>query len=162
MTVARDLEHNTIPLSSNKIYLDVCALSRPFDDQTQMRIRLETDAIQLILGNVRSGRLVLMMSPAHDIEIHAISDLAEREQIMAMLKEIGQPISFDAKQTRQRAEHLVAQGLGTADAAHVAFAEQAKADLVTCDDRLIRRYQRARPLIWCGTPIAFCDKENLT
>lgn len=26
-------------------YLDVCCLNRPFDDQTQLRIKLETQAI---------------------------------------------------------------------------------------------------------------------
>jgi hypothetical protein len=35
-----------------KIYLDVCCLNRPFDDQTQDRIRLETEAVMLILGRI--------------------------------------------------------------------------------------------------------------
>jgi hypothetical protein len=43
------------------VYLDVCALSRPFDDQSQMRIRLETDAVQLILSHIRSGSLTLIV-----------------------------------------------------------------------------------------------------
>ncbi|MDF2953368.1 MAG: hypothetical protein OD816_000613 [Thermodesulfobacterium sp.] len=30
------------------IYLDVCALCRPFDDQSYLRIRMETEAINLI------------------------------------------------------------------------------------------------------------------
>jgi len=30
------------------VYLDVCALSRPFDDQAFLRIRLETEAVNLI------------------------------------------------------------------------------------------------------------------
>ena len=32
-----------------KIYLDACCLNRPFDDQRQPRIRLEAEAISLIL-----------------------------------------------------------------------------------------------------------------
>ena len=32
------------------IYIDVCALSRPFDDQSFLRIRLETEALNLILS----------------------------------------------------------------------------------------------------------------
>ena len=31
------------------VYLDVCCLNRPFDDQTQDRIRLESEAVLLIL-----------------------------------------------------------------------------------------------------------------
>jgi hypothetical protein len=32
-----------------RIYLDVCCLNRPFDDQRQDRIRLEAEAIERIL-----------------------------------------------------------------------------------------------------------------
>ena len=143
------------------IYLDVCALSRPFDDQGQMRIRLETDAVQLILSHVRSGNLVLAVSPLHEIEIGAIGDATERDHLLTMLQQIGNRIAFDLRQTRERAEDMVQQGLGPADAAHLAFAVEVQADFVTCDDRLLHRCQRIQPPVWFGTPIAFCDKENL-
>jgi hypothetical protein len=32
-----------------RIYLDACCLNRPFDDQTQARIRLEAEAVLMIL-----------------------------------------------------------------------------------------------------------------
>lgn len=34
------------------IYLDICALCRPYDVQTFLRIRMEPDAVNLILANV--------------------------------------------------------------------------------------------------------------
>lgn len=40
-----------------RVYLDVCVLNRLFDDQRQMRIRLETDAILLILKFIQEGTL---------------------------------------------------------------------------------------------------------
>jgi predicted nucleic acid-binding protein len=52
-------------------------------------------------------------------------------------------------------------GLGPADAAHLAFAEAAQADFITCDDRLIRQCRRFKPSVWFGAPNAFCDRENL-
>jgi hypothetical protein len=33
-----------------KIYLDVCCLNRPFDDQTQPRIYLETQSVMTIIN----------------------------------------------------------------------------------------------------------------
>ena len=33
-----------------RIYLDVCCLNRPFDDQSQPRIRLESETILIILA----------------------------------------------------------------------------------------------------------------
>jgi len=37
-----------------RIYLDVCCLNRPFDDQTQERIHLESEAVLIILSNIAS------------------------------------------------------------------------------------------------------------
>jgi hypothetical protein len=32
-----------------RIYLDVCCINRPFDDQTEERIRMESEAVLAIL-----------------------------------------------------------------------------------------------------------------
>jgi hypothetical protein len=37
------------------IYLDVCVLCRPFDNQQYLRIRMETESVNLILANVKKG-----------------------------------------------------------------------------------------------------------
>ena len=60
-----------------KVYLDVCALCRPFDDQQQVRIRLETAAVELILAHIRPAELELIVSPVHNVEIEAITDTEE-------------------------------------------------------------------------------------
>lgn len=143
------------------VYLDVCSLCRPFDDQDQMRIRLETDAVMLILGHVRSKDLTLVVSPAHDLEVAAIEDPAEREQVQALLRQIGTRLSLDLVRARPRAEELIRHKLGTVDAAHLALAEQTGSDFVTCDDHLLRQCRRLQPRIWFGTPVAYCEKENL-
>ncbi len=38
-----------------RIYLDACCLNRPFDDQTQARIRLEAEAVLIILTQCQMG-----------------------------------------------------------------------------------------------------------
>jgi hypothetical protein len=38
-----------------KIYLDVSCLNRPFDDQSQVRVRLEAEAITMILEECEQG-----------------------------------------------------------------------------------------------------------
>ncbi|MBN1889778.1 MAG: PIN domain-containing protein [Thermoflexales bacterium] len=146
--------------SVKAIYLDACALCRPFDDQTQMRVRLETDAVQLVLSHVRAGELTMVISPAHDAEIGAIDDDTEREDLLSTMQRIGQRPMFDLKQARERAEELVRLGFGLADAAHLAFAEASQADFITCDDRLIRQCRHIQLSVWCGTPVSFCDREN--
>jgi hypothetical protein len=40
-------------MKKHKIYLDVCTFNRPFDEQAQMKIRLETEAKLYIQASVR-------------------------------------------------------------------------------------------------------------
>ncbi len=106
-----------------RVYLDICALSRPFDDQCQVRVQLESSAVVLILEHVKQKELELIVSTIHNIEIDPISDLEERRQLILLLNQIGTRYSFDLSKTQQRAKRLVAQKLGLADATPLAFAE---------------------------------------
>ena len=116
------------------VYLDVCALCRPFDDQHPLRIRLETDAVNLILAKVkRGGRYALLVSPVHLQEVAAIPDVYERVGLETILDHYGISAAVDVVAAKQRAEDLVALGFGVADAAHVAFAEQSGVAFISCD-----------------------------
>ena len=55
-----------------KVYLDVCALCRPYDDQSYMRIKLETIAVQLIFSAIDQNMYDLVYSSVHVKEISAI------------------------------------------------------------------------------------------
>ena len=47
---------------SMKIYMDNCCYNRPYDDQSQIRIHLETDAKLYIQDMVKNGELDLVTS----------------------------------------------------------------------------------------------------
>ena len=63
-----------------KIYLDVCCLNRPFDDQQQDRIRLEAEAVLLILSHIQAGDWQWISSEAMDFEIEQAPD-SERKSV---------------------------------------------------------------------------------
>lgn len=44
------------------LYLDMCCLKRPFDDQTDDRIRLETEAVILLLEKFDRGEVEIARS----------------------------------------------------------------------------------------------------
>ncbi|MEK7830842.1 MAG: hypothetical protein AAB401_07140, partial [Acidobacteriota bacterium] len=98
-----------------KLYLDVSTLCRPFDDQSAMRIRLETDAFYLILQNIQNGGYELTVSPVHSKEIEAIKDLPEQLQVKSLLAHHGTHTVCDLSQARQRAEQLTNLKFGVAD-----------------------------------------------
>ncbi len=139
----------------------MCALCRPYDDQSYMRINLETIAVQLIFSAIDQNMYDLVYSPVHAKEISAISDQVERFELYHLLQETGTFVKIDKTQARKRAEKLVSVGLGIADAAHLVFAETVEADFITCDDKLCKKCRTLDLAIWAGNPLAFCDKEDL-
>ena len=147
--------------TKKNIYLDVCVLSRPFDDQSFLRIRLETEALNLILSKVKNEKYILVVSPIHWEEIKAISDVFERIDLQERLRTLGKSIKADSANAKKRAEELCDLNFGVADAAHIAFAEQCGAEFISCDDSLIKKCSRQNIKIWCGNPVAFCEKEGL-
>jgi len=42
-----------------KLYLDNCCFNRPFDDQTQLKIQLETQAKLAVQNMIYNGELVI-------------------------------------------------------------------------------------------------------
>lgn len=100
------------------VYLDVCALSRPFDDQSFLMIRLETEAVNLIMSKVLEGYLTLVVSPVHFVEINAIPDTLERMELLSIVERYGVLLDVDKTMARKRADELAVWGFGPADAAH--------------------------------------------
>jgi len=72
--------------NQTRLSLDICTLCRPFDDQSLMRIRLETNAYYLILQALQDARYVMIVSPVHFAEAEAISDVEERQEVLAVLE----------------------------------------------------------------------------
>ncbi len=147
--------------AQTRIYLDVCILCRPYDDQHLMRIRLETDALYLILQHIQNGRYTMIVSPVHFREVVAIAEPRERAEVTALLHRYGTNPSCDLRAVRNRAEVLHGRRVGVADAAHVAFAEATADVFITCDDRLLRQCRRISVLLRVMSPVDFCLAEDL-
>ena len=94
-------------------------------------------------------------------EIKEIPDNFERIELQERLIALGMFVKVDLEALRRRAEELHYLNFGIADAAHVAFAEQCRAEFVSCDDLLIKKCSKHNIKVWNGTPVAFCEKEGL-
>ena len=138
-----------------RLYLDMNIYNRPFDDQSQVRIRIETIAIHAILKAIKERRLCLIWSfmlefenslnPYEDIriEIEMASSLAS-EKIKT-----GEDILTAAK-------NFESKGIKPRDAMHLACAIKGRADyFLTCDDKLIRKGQFVKGEIEIMSPIDF-------
>lgn len=127
-----------------RVYLDNCAINRPFDDLHQERIYLESEAIMLILARIQRSAWVWIGSEALDIEISLTPDQSRRWRLQQIVQ--GVTISIKLGQAElQRSQELNALGFSSFDAAHLACAEAGQADIfLTTDDRLLKIAKRAR------------------
>jgi predicted nucleic acid-binding protein len=122
-----------------RAYIDTCCLQRPLDDQTQPRIRVETEAILAILASAQAKDFLLLSSDALEYEIGRIPDEQRRYEVMAVLALATERLTI-SNDVQQTAEALESQGIDPMDAVHLALASVAKADFfATCDDRLLRK-----------------------
>ena len=122
-----------------RIYLDTCCLQRPLDDQTQPRIRVETEAVFAILAAVQGGNATLLTSEALEFEISRIPDAQRRREASAILTLAGERLAL-SEACEHLAEAYAEAGLSPMDALHVALAATAGANyFVTADDKLLRR-----------------------
>ena len=119
-----------------KVYFDVCCLCRPFDNQQNHRIRLETDAILTILKRCTSG-WEMIESTAVLFEISLISDVQREKYVRDLAGRAHEIVRVD-EAALSRAGELEQVGLMGMDAVHVACAERAGAVLLTTDDELVR------------------------
>jgi predicted nucleic acid-binding protein len=129
----------SVNMNNMKIYLDVCCLNRPFDDQTQDRIHLEAEAILAVLNYSRMSGWSVIGSEAIDFEIGRIPDHDKRlkVQILSTLHDVY--VKVDAVVER-RAMELKQVGLKALDALHVSCAERAKSEVfLTTDDHLLSK-----------------------
>jgi hypothetical protein len=140
-----------------RIYLDVCCLNRPFDEQRQDRIRLEAEAVLLILGRCEAGVWQWLSSAFVEEEVNNTPSHERRARVRNMLSGAHRTVALMATAVVW-AQELKAMGFRTYDALHLACAEQATVDVfLTTDDHVLRIATRhaaqlkvrvANPLEW--------------
>lgn len=145
-----------------RVYLDVSCLNRPDDDQQQARIRLETEAISIIMERFENGHWQHLASEMTMIEIKANTSPHRRRRALSLLpaRSAIAPLN-DAIWSRA----LVCEKMGfkPADAVHIAAAEALQADaLLTCDDRMLKAgaRNRARLHVKIANPLTWLEEQD--
>jgi predicted nucleic acid-binding protein len=129
-----------------KIYLDACCLNRPFDDQSQPRVRFEAEAISLILEKLNQGEWDWVDSEVLLYEVGQNPDLENRHRVLSFASMAHQVVELSDKILR-RAEELEEAGFDSYDAVHLASAEFGKADVfLTTDDQILKVAARKKKL----------------
>lgn len=124
------------------LYLDCCCFNRPFDDLSQIRVRLEAEAVEWILEEAQAGRFTIVTSDYLMQELLQNPKPDQRADTLAMTQYAGLhvPAMESIAISAARIESLSITGF---DALHIAAAEAAGCDhLLTTDDRLLKISKR--------------------
>jgi predicted nucleic acid-binding protein len=141
--------------------MDVCCLNRPFDDQTQDKIRIESDAILAILSKCIAGEWQLLSSEVIDIEIENTQDKWKKSKVYDLYKLAAEKIMLNDKIVN-RAFEIQNSGVKPFDSLHIASAEYSKADIfLTTDKKLLHVTERLKLDIITANPIKwFMEGED--
>ena len=136
------MDENGSIQSKLRIYLDNCCFNRPYDDQSQLRISLETQAKLHIQGLIEADRFELTSSYMIDYECSRNPHEMRRMTIRSFLDK-NATVYIDEAQYKEQVEKLAKEiaetGVKSADAIHTACAILANCDyLLTTDDRLLK------------------------
>lgn len=152
-----------------KVYLDVCCLNRPFNDQTQDRIRFGAEAVLSVMTRVENGELLSVSSTVVQTEINNNPNQELKLRLQELASAASEFIIVEDKQLL-RSYELQKIGFHPFDALHIACAETAGADLfLTTDDRLLRLALRtkdqlmvraANPTSWLMELITNNEKDD--
>lgn len=121
-----------------KIYLDNCCYNRPFDDQTQVKIHLETQAKLYVQTKIKENKYFLVWSYILDYE-NGKNPYDEKRLAIAPWRNIASKfISKKSEEILTFAESLSQKRIKTFDALHIACAVSAGCDYyLTTDKKLL-------------------------
>ncbi len=124
-----------------RVYLDNCSYNRPYDDQSQMRVHLETQAKLHIQDMIREKRIELVTSYILDFENSNNRSMQKRMAIKRFMEEYAALYVSNRNENEiaELADSIMETGIKEKDAYHVACAMMAQCNyFVTTDDRLLK------------------------
>ena len=124
------------------IYMDDCCYNRPYDDQSQIKIHLETQAKLEIQENIRAGKLKLATSYILEAENASNPFSTKRDDIQNFINAYTEVFieENNDKIIREMAKSIMNTGIKFMDACHIACAVLAKCDAFLTTDKRVLKY----------------------
>lgn len=122
-----------------KLYLDNCCFNRPFDDQTQLKIHLESQAKLAVQDMILKGIHSLVWSYMLEYE-NSQNPFEIRKDAIIKWKDISNTYIVESESILSVAESLCEKGIKAKDAIHIACAKEAGCDyFLTTDIGILKK-----------------------
>lgn len=143
-----------------RIYLDNCCFNRPFDDQSQIRIRLESEAKLKIQDDIIEGSINFVWSYILEAE-NTANPFEERERAIREWKQHAIVNIKENSAILEKAKDLNQKGVRRKDALHIACAISAGCKyFLTTDDKILNKNEIIEELTIID-PIGFIKEAYL-
>lgn len=121
-----------------RVYLDTNVYCRPFDDQSDEQIRMESEAFIKIADAALRGKVVIVSSDYVKFEIERIVDPLKKKDVKGFERTLASINVVGSKQIISLTRKLSAKcGLNPLDALHVSAACLGRVDWsLACDDEI--------------------------
>lgn len=147
-----------------RIYLDNCCYNRPYDDQSQIRIYLETQAKLYIQDLIKNHQIELVTSYMLEYE-NGKNRFTQKRQTIEDFMNSNESYYVGSERDEviaKIAEPIMQTGIKEKDAFHVACAIYAQCDyFITTDDRLLRYQTEQIHLVTPGEFIRRMEADHV-
>jgi predicted nucleic acid-binding protein len=130
-----------------RVYLDNCCFNRPFDDQGQIRINIESQAKLYVQEKILNKEIELVWSYILDFE-NSFNPFEERLNIIKNWKSKAILDVSENKKVISEAKQLLKANIKSKDALHIACAIEGKCDcFLTTDDIILKKLKNFDKII---------------
>ena len=142
-----------------RIYLDNCCYNRPYDSQTQLSVRLETEAKLRVQQLMRTGAIEYAWSKVLDYELGNSPYTDEVEEIEAWADWAATYVEMEDSIV-QRGTQIMTLGVKRMDALHLASALAVQCDWFLTTDRGILKHVKQIDGMKVANPVDFIMEEQ--
>ena len=120
--------------------LNTNVFCRPFDDQSDYKVKEEAERALSILSQVTEGEADIITSDVLHEEVDLIKDKSKRESVFHLVETVESERLSSSKAIIRMVDKLYGLIHDYNDCFHIAFAAVGKCDfLITCDDELLEK-----------------------
>ena len=122
-----------------RLYLDNCCFNRPFDDQSSLTIRLETEAKLSVQEKIKEGHISLAWSYILDFE-NSANPFPERQVEIQTWKDVADFFIKEPPEILLGMNKLLSNGFKPVDALHLSCALALSCDyFLTVDKGILKK-----------------------
>jgi predicted nucleic acid-binding protein len=144
-----------------RVYLDNCCLNRPFDDQTQLVIYLETQAVLAIQEQIIQNKLELVWSYMNIYENSKNVNEYVKNEISRWINYSKNPVIQESPELLNEARLHIQRGVKLYDALHFSCSIIGNCDFFISTDKKLLKKLHKRHTVKPVNPIECIEELGL-